>query len=115
MVRKASAKAQQNRLATEKALAGLKQGIYKNPYDAAKQTGAPEKTVYRRFSDGQSIPESRALSQSLSPIEEKTLVKWIKLSIVLDHPVIHPFLRELAEEIRKSCIENGNLNMSPLD
>jgi len=114
MVRKASAKAQQNRLATENALAGLNQGIYKNPHDAAKQTGAPEKTVYRRFSGGQSIPESRASSQSLSPVEEKALVQWIKLSAALGHPVTHPFLRELAEEIRKPRIESENLNASPL-
>lgn len=115
MVRKASAKAQQNRLATEKALAGLKQGIYKNPYDASKQTNAPEKTVYRRFSGGQSIPESRASSQSLSPPEEKALVKWIELSAAVGHPVTQTFLRELAEEIRKPRIESENLNVSVLD
>jgi hypothetical protein len=114
MVRKTSAKAKQNRLATEKALAGLKQGIYENPHEAAKETGAPERTVYRRFSGGQSIPESRASSQCLSPAEEKALVKWIEISAALGHPVTHPFLRELAEEIRKPRIESENLIMSPL-
>ena len=114
MTRRKSINALKNHLATEKALAGIKDRTCENPRVAAIETGAPESTVYRRISGGLSIAESRASKQALSPNEEKALVSWIHSSAATGHPVTHTFLRELAEEIRKPRVESENLPVSPL-
>ena len=84
------------------ALAGLRSGLYSTPYKAAKKTGASKSTLLRRLKGGRTRPEAREGQQLLSEAQEKTLVSWISNLTATGHPAHHDFIREMAEEIRKS-------------
>jgi len=84
-----------------KALAGLQSGLYTSCYKAAKETGASESTVARRFKGGKTRVEAREVQQMLSGAQEKALVSWITNLTETGHPASHAFIREMAEEIRK--------------
>src|SRR2546423_1095385 len=84
-----------------KALAGLQSGLYRTCYKAAKETGASETTVTRRFKGGMTRAEAREEQQMLSRAQEKALVSWITNLTATGHPASHQFIREMAEEIRK--------------
>jgi hypothetical protein len=51
--------------------------------------------------------------QQLSPDEEHSLGKWVQRLSSMGHPVHHPFLRELAEEIRKPRVIADDLVVDP--
>ena len=85
----------------DKALAGLNDGTFVHLCQAARATGIPQTTIRRHLNGGLSKLEAQHSRQQLSPDEEHALAKWVQWLSSMGHPVHHPFLRELAEEIRK--------------
>ena len=51
---------------------------------------------------GRTRPEAREEQKPLSEAQEKSLVSWISNLTATGHPAHHEFMREMAEEIRKS-------------
>jgi hypothetical protein len=94
------------------ALAGLADGTYGNPNQAAKATGASPATIARRIHGGKTRREANIKNQALTPAEESALVSFIKRATALDHPIRQAYLRELAEVLRKERVEKEGL--SPL-
>ena len=86
------------------ALAGLADGTYKNPNQAAKATGASSATIGRRMRGGKSRREANVENQALTPAEESALISFVKRATALGHPIRHPYLRELAEVLRKERV-----------
>ena len=89
------------------ALDGLKDGTFVHVRQAARATGASKTTIFRHMNGGKSKREVQQHRQQLSPDEEQTLAKWVLRLSSTGHPVHHSFLRELAEEIRKSLITDS--------
>lgn len=59
-----------------------------------------------RFKDCQNArQQAQANRQALPSEEECALVKWIESLSCTGHPVQHPIIRELANEIRKPYLE----------
>jgi hypothetical protein len=96
-----------------KALAGLKDGTYKRVREAARATGAPRSTLQDRLKGVPTKVQCNHSRQTLSPDEECALVKWAKQLSCTGNPVHHPFLRELAKEIAKPRVIDGD-NRVPL-
>ena len=46
--------------------------------------------------------EAREAQQELTRHEEKALVDWVSRATAVDNPVPHPYIKEMAEEIRKT-------------
>ena len=114
MVSKLSSKEATNREKLAKAIAGLEDGTYKTSYEAAKDTGASRRTLDRRLKGGLTRQQARELDQALSTDEERALAHWIRQLSATGHPVTHPFLCELAEEIRKPRVDSENNFVTPL-
>jgi len=94
------------------ALAGLADGTYENPNQAAKATGASSATIARRMRGGKSRREANVKNQALTPAEESALISFIKRATALGHPIRQAYLRELAEVLRKKGV--GKEGLSPL-
>jgi len=94
------------------ALAGLADGTYENPNQAAKATGASSATIARRMRGGKSRREANIKNQALTPAEESALISFIKRATALGHPIRHAYLRELAEVLRKERV--GKEGLTPL-
>src|SRR5204863_7890860 len=75
---------------------------YDNPSKAARETGASKATLLRRLKGGRTRAEAREEQQMLSQAQEKALVSWITNLTATGHPAHHDFIREMAEEIRKT-------------
>jgi hypothetical protein len=56
----------------------------------------------RRLDGGNSTTESRESQQILTIPEENALAECITCLAIVGHPPKHPFIRELAEEIRST-------------
>ena len=108
MVSKLSSKEATNREKLAKAIAGLENGTYQTPYEAANDTGAPRRTLDRRLKGELTRQQARERDQALSTDEERALAHWIRQLSATGHPVTHPFLRELAKEIRKPRVDSEN-------
>jgi hypothetical protein len=87
------------------ALAGLTDGTYSNFQQASLAMKTSRTTLARRYKGGRSRHEAQINRQALSPAEEHALTKWIERLSCTGHPVHHPFICELADEIRKPCLE----------
>jgi predicted MFS family arabinose efflux permease len=57
------------------------------------------------------MTESQENLQLLTFPEEKALVGWITCLTVTGHPTTYTFIREMAEEIRKRCVNQINEEM----
>jgi Tc5 transposase DNA-binding domain len=88
------------------ALAGLTDGTYSNFKQASLAMKTSRTTLAHRYKGGQSRHEPQVNHQALSPAEEYALTKWIECLSCTGHPVHHPFIRELADEIRKPRLEH---------
>jgi len=62
---------------------------------------------------GLSKREAQQSRQQLSPDEEHALAKWVQRLSSTGHPVHHPFLHELAEEIRKLRVTADDMVVDP--
>ena len=56
--------------------------------------------------------EANVKNQALTPAEDYALISFIKRATALGHPIRHPYLRELAEVLRKERV--GKEELSPL-
>ena len=98
----------QNAENVAKAIAGINDGTYENPNQAANATGAPRGTLFRHLHRGKTRHEVNIPNQALTPAEESALVSFIKRASALRHPICHAYLRELAEVLRKHrALEEG--------
>ena len=102
MPRPKSLKAAESEENVLKALAGIQSGQYKNPSKAARETSASKSTLVKRLNGGKTRAEAREEQQMLSQAQEKALVSWITNLTATGHPAHHNFIREMAEEIRKT-------------
>jgi len=96
------------------ALAGLWDGTYMSIDQAAAALGVSKTTLHRRFKGGKSRSEAQEWRQALTRREEKALIKWISMSSATGNPVRHPFIREMAEELRKTCVASASEFTLPL-
>ena len=97
----------------DKALAGLNDGTFLHVRQAARATGTTRSMIQRHLNGGCSKREAQYSRQQLSPDEERALAKWVQRLSSTGHPVHHPFLRELAEEIRKPHVTADELVVDP--
>jgi hypothetical protein len=79
-----------------KALTGLESGHYNTIYQAAKDTGASESTLFRRLDGGKICAEAREAQQTLSKAQGKALVGWITNLTATGHPAHHDFITNMA-------------------
>jgi hypothetical protein len=77
----------------------------------AKALVIDRSTISRRMNRGKTMTESRMNLQLLTFPEEKALVGWITRLTATGHPATHTFIREMAEEIRKRCVNQINEEM----
>jgi len=89
---------------TALALAGLKDGTYKNPHQAAKATGTSPATISRLLKGDHTRHEANVHNQYLTPTEESVLVTFVQRAAAVGHPVRHSYLRELAETLHKKRV-----------
>jgi len=84
------------------AIEGVKNGVYTGPKHAATELGVSESTLKKRLNGRKSRAQAREAQQQLTRQEEKALVDWISQATAAGNPVPHPYVKEMAEEIRKS-------------
>jgi hypothetical protein len=109
MPRPRSLKAAESEENVLKALAGLRSGQYDNLSKAARETGASKATLLRRLKGGKTRAEAREEQQMLSQAQETALASWITDLTATGHPAHHDFIREMAEEIRKTSRPVDNI------
>jgi len=97
----------------DNALAGLNDGTFVHVRQAARATGTTRSTIHRHLNGGLSKREAQQSRQQLSPDEEHALAKWVQRLSSTGHTVHHPFLRELAEEIRKPRVTVDDMVVDP--
>jgi hypothetical protein len=79
------------------ALAGLRDGTYRNIDHAVAALGVSRTTLHRRVKGGKSRKEAQEWRQVLTKQEEKAPARWISISAATGNHVLHPFIREMAE------------------
>ena len=84
------------------AIEGIKNGTYTGPKHAAVELGVSASTLKKRLRGRKSRAEVREAQQQLTHQEEKALVDWISQATAMGNPVPHQYIKEMAEEIRKS-------------
>ena len=108
MPRKRSEKAVVNEIKIQAAFDGVSSGKYRSLSDAAKQLGLSSTTLYERNKGRPSRQESHEEQQNLTRYEEDALARWVSQLTATGHAPRHPFLREMAEEIRRQRVSNIN-------
>src|SRR6266496_6649985 len=83
------------------AIITLTKDEFPNIHVASQHFNVPFKTLQSWVHGGQTHVECREELQLLSPAEEKVLVSLITHFMASGHPLSHPQLQEMAEEIRK--------------
>ena len=78
----------------------------------AKQYCLPETTLRRRLQGIQSRSMAHEYLQSLSPIEERTLVKWISHLTRAGYPIAPSLAYDMAENIRSQRFQLSNRRKS---
>jgi hypothetical protein len=96
----------------QKPLAGIKQKIYKTPYEAAQRLNIPLRTS--RTGNGitwNHVKRHEKCSRiSLTP-EEQALERWITQISRSGYPARHSTIREMAEAIRLQCVRNDSIEL----
>jgi len=80
----------------------IQDGTYANVAEASKALGLSQATMARRLNGGKTRTEVREDQQLLTQQEEKALVDWISQATATGNPISHPYMKKIAEEIRKS-------------
>jgi hypothetical protein len=94
--------------AIQEAFHGVASGEYKSLKAAALKLNFPASTLYHRRNGRVSRSESCEDLQLLTFAEEAALVKWISHLTANGLPPWHPFVRKMAEEIRRQRISQIN-------
>ena len=89
-----------------KALTSLKDSTYAHICQASKSTETPRSTLIDYLNGVRTHREANEHRQQLSLHEEHAFVQWVERLSCIGNPVYHSFLCELAQEIRKPCVEN---------
>jgi len=97
-----SEKAAETDAKVKAALEGLSNGLYSTPYAAAQALQLSRGTLHRRLAGGKSRSEGKENQQNLTHAEEQALARWITHLTATGHPARHGFIKEIAEEIRRS-------------
>ena len=87
-------------------IVGLQEGKYKTIAEASRELGVSRTTMTRHLKGGKTMDESREEQQLLTTHEEKALAEWISQTTATGNPVPYPYIKEMAEEIRKT--KSGN-------
>src|SRR5436190_23440848 len=103
MPRRPSQKVIENEKKLQEALDELLKDQYPSIHATAKAHDINHVILSHRMKGGRSIAESREDHQNLSRAEEKALSQWITHMTATRHPVRHGFIREMAQQIQKSC------------
>ena len=106
MVCPINVKAEEAEKAIQKAIAGIKDGIYRSIDYAAKELKVSKATLHRRLNGGKSRSEVKEPAQRLTPQEEKAMASWISSSTATGNSVQHDFIREMAEKLIQYRIPN---------
>ena len=85
----------------QKAVNGIRSGIYKSSYHAAKELRIKAKTVQARMRGRKSRVQSHEDQQALSNIEELELVRWITQLTVAGYPPQPSTFKAMAETLRQ--------------
>jgi Tc5 transposase DNA-binding domain len=116
MVRRRSLNAAQIDSQVTQAVLGVKSGLYKSSYEAAKVLGLPRNTITRRVNGGLTRSQARQKQQILSSAQENVLLKWIKELTISGYSPEHRLLKEIAEELRtKRTYDLDNASPSSLE
>jgi hypothetical protein len=83
-------------------VAGILNGTYKSVAQASKALEVSRTTLTRRMKGIKTQQEARETQQLLTCQEERALVDWISRSTATGNPVPYPYIKEMAEEIRRS-------------
>lgn len=108
MTRRKNGKVSEREQQVQIALAGLRDGTYMIIDQAVTALGVSKTTLHRRMKGGKSCTEAQEWQGALTRQEEKALAKWISTSSATGNPVQHPFIREMAEELRKTCVSSNS-------
>ena len=73
-------------------IAGLADGTYANANQVVEATGVPRTTLFHHLHGGKTRHEANIHNQALIPVEESTLVIFIKRTTALGHPIVHAYL-----------------------
>jgi len=114
MTRRKNGKVREREQQVQIALAGLRDGTYTSIDQAVAALGVPKSTLSRRTKGGKSRSEAQEWRGALTRQEEKALAKWISMSAATGNPVRHPFIREMAEELRKTHVSSNSEFTLPL-
>ena len=116
MVRRKSLNAAQIDSQVTQAVLGIKSGLYKSAYEAAKVLGLPRNTITRHVNRGLTRSQARQKQQILSSAQENILLKWIKELTISGYSLGHRLLKEIAEELRRKQTYNlDNMSSSSLE
>ncbi len=116
MVRLKSQSAAEIDAQVNKAVLGVQSGLYKSPYEAAKQLSVSKDTVTRRVNGGLSRSQARQKQQKLSYAQENVLLKWVKELTISGYSPGHRLLKEIAEELRtKRTYDLDNASLDSLE
>ena len=87
---------------------GSQWGRYPSINSTAKYFNIAESTLRGRINGSKSQREGDAQRQHLTESEEKALVKWIQRISITRYPPRYSTVKDIAEEIRKRCINSVN-------
>jgi Tc5 transposase DNA-binding domain len=104
MVRARSAKAAESEQNIQLALAGLNNGTYSTLGQARRALGVSKATLRRRRDGGKNRAQGKENQQLLTISEEQALAAWISRATATGNPVQQLFIRDMAEQLRKSRI-----------
>ena len=99
-------KAEEAEYQMQLALTGLEDGTYMSVDHAVMELGVLRSTLHRRNNGRKSSWEWKEKERLLTDQEEKALVDWISLCTTAGNPVDYRFIKEMAQELKKSRTES---------
>ena len=94
----------------QRAVDGIRAGLYRSSYHAASELNVKPATVQFRINGRKSKSESHEDQQPLSRIEELELVQWITQLTKCGYPPRHATFRAMAEALRQRRVAQINEN-----
>src|SRR5436853_5361492 len=92
----------------QKAVDGIRSGLYKSSYCAAEELNVKPSTVQHRMKGRKNRIESHEDQLALSPIEELELVRWISQLTVSGYPPRPSTFKAMAEALRQRRVMKVN-------
>lgn len=92
-----------------KAINGLSNGTYEYLREASRASGTSPATLSRHLNGGLTRHGANVKNQALTPTQELALVTFVKHATAVGHPIRHSYLRELADVLRRTRVEDDRL------